>query len=167
MQVKKLKQRDEIFDKAMGVLDKKSLTDNVNTLTDVSQTNRILKAVNAARAVDFFTHLRRLWGDWDKIRKRILAIMGKYIESEDEKRINYLKRKLIQWKDNAKKMNDFLSNTPIALSNISSLCLSFFTCMNHFLTKNLLARNLFLSSQFSNNCLIKIRIFLNSTPSLS
>jgi hypothetical protein len=69
-------------------LDKKSLTDNVNTLTDVSQTNRILKAVTAARAVDFFTHLRRLWGDWDKIRKRILAKMGKYIESEEEKRIN-------------------------------------------------------------------------------
>ena len=36
--------------------------------------------------------------------KRILNIMGKYIESEDEKRINYLKRKLLQWKDNAKKL---------------------------------------------------------------
>ena len=29
--------------------------------------------------------------------------MGKYIESEDEKRMNYLKRKLLQWRDNAKK----------------------------------------------------------------
>ena len=94
MQVKKLKERDATFDKALGILDKKSLTDNVNTLTDVSQANRILKAVNAARAVDFFTHLRRIWGDWDKVRRRILAIMGKYLESEEDKRINYLRRKI-------------------------------------------------------------------------
>ena len=97
MQVKKMKERDAIFDKAMGILDKKSLADNVNTLTEVSQTNRILKAVNAARAVDFFTHLRRLWGDWDKIRRRILAIMGKYLESEEEEllkeKINSMERK--------------------------------------------------------------------------
>ena len=114
MQVKKLKQRDAIFDKAMSVLDKKSLTDNVNTLTDVSQANRILKAVNAARAVDFFTHLRRIWGDWDKVRKRILAIMGKYLESEEDKRINYLKRKLLQWSDNAKKSSKEFAMNKIA-----------------------------------------------------
>ena len=78
------------FLKAMNVLDKKSLADNVNTLTDVSQTSKIMKAVTTARAVDFFTNLRRLWGDWDKIRRRILTIMGKYLESEEEKRMNYL-----------------------------------------------------------------------------
>jgi len=102
MQLKKLKERDAKFDNAMGVLDKKTLTDNVKTIADASQVNNLLKAVRAARAVDFFTHLRRLWGDWDKIRRRILAIMGKYLESEEEKRLNYLKRKLIQWSDNAK-----------------------------------------------------------------
>ena len=100
MKVKNMKQRDAVFDKAMGVLDKKLLTDNVHTLADVSQTVKTLKAVTTARAADFFTHLRRLWGDWDKVRRRILAIMGKYIESEDEKRINYLKRKLLQKKKN-------------------------------------------------------------------
>ena len=104
MQVKKMKQREATFDQALKVLDKKLLTDNVKTIADVSQTSKILKGVSAARAVDFFTHLRRIWGDWDKVRRRILAIMGKYIESEDEKRINYLKRKLLQWKDNAKKL---------------------------------------------------------------
>jgi len=31
-----------------------------------------------------------------------MALMGKYLENEDEKRINYLKRKLLQWRDNAK-----------------------------------------------------------------
>ena len=103
MQVKKLKERDAKFDKAMNMLDKKSLTDNVNTLNDVSQVQNTIKAVRAARASDFFNHLRRLWGDWDKIRRRILAIMGKYVESEEEKRMNYLKRKLLQWADNAKK----------------------------------------------------------------
>ena len=103
MQVKKMKQREATFDQALRVLDKKLLTDNVKTIADVSQTSKILKGVSAARAVDFFTHLRRIWGDWDKVRRRILAIMGKYIESEDEKRINYLKRKLLQWSDKAKK----------------------------------------------------------------
>ena len=114
MQVKKLKQRDATFDKAMNILDKKSLNDNVNTLTDVSQTKNILKAANVARAADFFTHLRRILGDWDKVRRRILAIMGKYLESEDEKRINYLKRKLLQWSDNAKKMTVEASMNRIA-----------------------------------------------------
>ena len=96
--------RDAVFDKAMNMLDKKSLNDNVNTLNEVSQISKTLKAVSVARAADFFTQLRKIWGDWDKVRRRILAIMGKYLESEDEKRINYLKRKLLQWSDNAKKM---------------------------------------------------------------
>ena len=90
------------------------MTDNVKTIADVSQTSKILKGVSAARAVDFFTHLRRIWGDWDKVRRRILAIMGKYIESEDEKRINYLKRKLLQWKENAKNMTKEIARNKIA-----------------------------------------------------
>ena len=52
--------------------------------------------------------------DWDKVRKRILAIMRKYLESEEEKIINYLKRKLIQWKDNTKKMNDEIKRNKAA-----------------------------------------------------
>ena len=104
MQVKKLKERDDVFDKAMSLLDKKTLFDNVNTLSDVSLTNKLMKAVPVARAVDFFTQLRRIWGDWDKIRKRVMAILGKYVESEEEKRINYLKRKLLQWNETAKKI---------------------------------------------------------------
>ena len=114
MQVKKLKERDATFDKAMNILDKKSLTDNVNTLTDVSQTKNILKAADVARAADFFTQLRKIWGDWDKVRRRILGIMGKYLESEDEKRINYLKRKLLQWKDNARNVTKDIARRRIA-----------------------------------------------------
>ena len=104
MQVKRMNQRGDVLDKAMSLIDKKSLTNIVNTLADVYQTKRLVKAVPVARAVDFFTNLRKVWGDWDKIRRRILAIMGKYLESEEEKRMNYLKRKLLQWKDNAKNM---------------------------------------------------------------
>jgi len=44
---------------------------------------------------DFFNKLRKVWDDLPKIRNRILDIMGKYLESEEEKRINYLKRKLL------------------------------------------------------------------------
>ena len=56
------------------------------------------KAVPVARARDFFTQIKKLWGDWDRIRSRILDIMGKYLESEEEKRMNYLRRKLLQWR---------------------------------------------------------------------
>ena len=64
-------------------------------------------------------------------------------------------------------INDFLSNTCIALSNLLSLSFNLFTCFSHFLIMNLFAKNLFLSSQFSNNCLIMNNILLNSTPSLN
>ena len=40
--------------------------------------------------------------------------MGKYIESEDEKRMNYLKRKLLQWKDKAQKITKEASGNRIA-----------------------------------------------------
>ena len=102
MQVKKLKQRDNALEESMKTIDKKLLENSVINLSDACEIKRVCNAVPVARAVDFFTNLRRLWGDWDKIRRRILAIMGKYLESEDEKRMNYLKRKLLQWKDKAK-----------------------------------------------------------------
>ena len=102
--VNKLAERDEIFDRAMSLLDKKTLKDNVNALNDVSITHKFNKSIKAARASDFFSHLRRIWGDWDKIRKQVMTILGKYVESEEEKRINYLKRKLFQWNEIAKKI---------------------------------------------------------------
>ena len=37
MQLKKLKQRDEAFDKAMNLIDKKSLSNSVNTLGDITK----------------------------------------------------------------------------------------------------------------------------------
>ena len=114
MQVKKMKERDNILDKAMNVLDKRSLSNSVNALGDVNQVKRTLQAVSVARASDFFTQLRKLWGDWDKIRRRILNIMGKYLESEEEKRMNYLKRKLLQWKDNARNMTKEAARRRIA-----------------------------------------------------
>ena len=84
-----------LYDKVQEIkeVDKKLLTNSVNTIADVNGTQKIMKAVSAARAADFFTQLRRIWGDWDKIKRRILNIMGKYLESEDEKRMNYLRRK--------------------------------------------------------------------------
>ena len=74
----------------MRVLDKKSLTDNVRTIADVSTLNKTLKALPLARASDFFNKLRRKWGDWSKIKIRILDIMGNHLENEDEKRNNIL-----------------------------------------------------------------------------
>ena len=114
MQAKKLKQRDDALENSLKTIDKKLLENSVINMTDALEIQRVCNAVPVARAKDFFTNLRRLWGDWDKVRRRILAIMGKYIESEDDKRINYLKRKLLQWKDNAKK-----SNKEVAMSKIA------------------------------------------------
>ena len=114
MQVKKSKQRDAAFEKALKEVDKKLLSNSVNTLADVTGTKKIMKAVSLARAADFFTQLRRIWGDWDKIKRRILNIMGKYLESEEEKRMNYLRRKLLQWKDNSMKMTIEFARNRIA-----------------------------------------------------
>ena len=114
MQVKKMKQRDAAFESALKEIDKKLLSNSVNTIADIGQTKKLVKAVSVARAADFFTQLRKIWGDWDKVKRRILGIMGKYLESEDEKRINYLRRKLLQWKDNAK-----LSTKEAAMNRIA------------------------------------------------
>ena len=102
MQVKNMKQRDSTLEDAMKVIDKKYLTNSVITFGDICQSTRVANAVPVARARDFFTNLRKIWGDWDRIRRRILDIMSKYLESEEEKRMNYLRRKLLQWKDKSK-----------------------------------------------------------------
>ena len=104
MQLKKLKERDAKFDDALKVLDKKLLSDNVQTISDVCHTKKVLNAVPVARSTDFFNKLREIWKDYDKIRKRFMKILGKYVESEEEKRIGYMRRKLIQWNENAKKI---------------------------------------------------------------
>jgi len=95
MQFQKLSERGDKLDKAIIILDKKSLTDNVNTLVYVSSTYKVLKAILVSRASDFFNKLRKACGDLPKIRNRILGVMGKCLESEEEKRINYLNRKLL------------------------------------------------------------------------
>ena len=40
--------------------------------------------------------------------------MSKYLENEEEKRINYLRRKLLQWKDNSKVSRDDICRNKIA-----------------------------------------------------
>ena len=40
--------------------------------------------------------------------------MGKYLESEDEKRMNYLRRKLLQWKANTKDSNKDVAKNRVA-----------------------------------------------------
>ena len=97
-----MKERDAKLEESLKVMDKKYLTNTVTTLGDICQSIRVDKAVPVARARDFFTVLKKIWGDWDRIRRRILEIMSKYLESEEEKRMNYLRRKLLQWKDNTK-----------------------------------------------------------------
>jgi murein DD-endopeptidase MepM/ murein hydrolase activator NlpD len=114
MQVKRLNQRGNVFENALKVIDKKLLANAVTTIADIGEIKKVEKAATVARAVDFFTQLRKIWGDWDKIRRRILNIMGKYLESEEEKRMNYLKRKLLQWKDNAKKLTKEAAKNRIA-----------------------------------------------------
>ena len=97
-----MKERDGKLDNALKTIDKKLLTNNVTTLGDVCQSIRVSNAIPVARARDFFTNLKKIWGDWDRIRRRILDIMGTYFTTEDEKLKNYLRRKLLQWRDNCR-----------------------------------------------------------------
>jgi len=39
--------------------------------------------------------------------------MGKYLENEEEKRINYLRRKLLQWNNTAKKLNKEINSSKV------------------------------------------------------
>ena len=63
MQVKKMKERDAKFDDVLKELDKKLLTDNVNTIADVCHTKKVLNALPVARATGFFNKLRMIWKD--------------------------------------------------------------------------------------------------------
>ena len=124
MQCKKMKERDDKLENAMKEMDRKYLTNSVNTMADVFQITKVEKAVPVARARDFFTQIKKLWGDWDRIRSRILDIMSKYFESEEEKRMNYLRRKLLQWRHNcrdSKKMLPELKLPDGLLINIEML----------------------------------------------
>ena len=94
--VNKLKERDEKFDNALKVLDKKSLIDSIRAIADASTLTKTLKALPLARASDFFNKLRRKWGDWSKIKIKFLDIMGNHLENEDEKRNAILRKKLLQ-----------------------------------------------------------------------
>ena len=54
----------------MEEINKQYVKNCVNTMADAVSCYNVTKAVPVARAVDFFTNLRRLWGDWDKIRNK-------------------------------------------------------------------------------------------------
>jgi len=86
MQVKRQKQRDDTLDGEMRKVDKKLLNNIITAVTDVTQDKRVFKAVQAAKVVDFFSKLRKIWGDWDEYSRRIMALMSNYFENENEKR---------------------------------------------------------------------------------
>ena len=124
MQVKRLRKRNDDFDKAMEILDKRFLTIAVNTINDISGTNKVLKAIPAARADEFFTQLRKLWGDWNKYRRRIMVIIGNLLKNKDKKINNYIKRKLLQWKENACNLTKVINRNKIAkwIENLYKVC---------------------------------------------
>ena len=60
MQVKRTHDRDYLLEKAMKQIDRKLLTNSTITMADIFETKKVTKAVTVARAVDFFTNLRRV-----------------------------------------------------------------------------------------------------------
>ena len=76
----------------MKEVDIKYLTNTDNTISYISEAT---KALPVARTANFFTQIRKILGDCDKIRRRILEIMDNYLDNENEKRMNCLKRKLL------------------------------------------------------------------------
>ena len=109
-----LQKRDQRFNELMKEIDKQYIRNCVNTMADASQVHNVNKAIVVARGKDFFNNLRRIWGDWDKIRRRILTIMGKYVEGEEEKRMSYLKRKLNQWREKAREVTKEICKNKLA-----------------------------------------------------
>ena len=104
----------EGLETSINLINKKLLENSIINISDAFEIKRICNAVIVARAIDFFNQLRIAWENWDIIISRIYYILRKYIEIKEENEINYLYRKLMQWKYNAQIMTENSSGYRIA-----------------------------------------------------
>ena len=111
---KKLKKRENKLKKGINEIEKRQLINDVNTIADAEITKQVLDSIPVARAYDFFDKLRDLYNQknkFDRIRKDVLIKIITTIEKYTD---DYLRNKLRQWNDKAKKIRDNAAKNRIA-----------------------------------------------------
>ena len=104
--VDRIKKRDAKFDEALTVIDKRLLIDNANASSDVFLVKKVQDLIPLARAKDFFKNLKVLSDKWDEL----IRVQGDKLRDLFDRLLkNYgaiLKRKVVQWKEKARKITE-------------------------------------------------------------
>ena len=108
--VKKLKRRENKLKDGMEEIEKRQLINDVNTIADAELTKQLLDSIPVARAYDFLNKLKDLAN-----RKNLLTkLKTDVIKKLTRKLIRYtndnIRKKLRQWLDKAKKINESSDN---------------------------------------------------------
>jgi hypothetical protein len=109
-----MKERDDKLSDAFENITKRLLIDNANYLGDLFLVKKIQDAVPVARSTDFFKNLKYLSDKWDELIKnqgdKLRDLFDRLLKNYDA----ILKRKLVQWKDKARKITQETCRKKIA-----------------------------------------------------
>ena len=111
---KKLKERDDALDRAMDEINKRILTNTIDTMNNACVSAKPLKSIPVARAYDVFDRLRKQYYDWVKLRELWMQLMEKYMVNAEQRLNDLLRKKIRQWRDKAKKMTEEAAKRRIA-----------------------------------------------------
>ena len=134
----KLNDRENKLNDALDKIGKRQLIKDINDISDASITAQVNRAIPLARALNFLNLLNKKYDDENKLRfgkdeyarKLIMRILKQLFNKKND----YLRKKLRQWRDNAKKLTeeaakkriaDYLNNkylTSVARNNWKKLC---------------------------------------------
>ena len=98
----------------MNEIDKRQLIKDVDTVADVEITKRLKYAINVARATDFYNKLKDIVNRKNKLSELQEETLKKIIERIDIYSTDYLRKKLRQWNDTARKMKEDAAKNRIA-----------------------------------------------------
>jgi len=104
--VDRLNARDNKLDMALDSVNKRLIIDNANASSDVFLVKKVTDVIPYARAKDFFKNLKAISDNWDRI---VLEQGDKLRDLFDRLLKNYgaiLKRKVVQWRDKARKITE-------------------------------------------------------------
>jgi hypothetical protein len=103
---KKLKKRDDKLRDAMDEIEKKQLTNDVNTVASVMIVKRFKDAIPVARAYDFFDKLREIVIRRNKSEETKTHLLIKIIDNAGKFSQDYLKKIIRKWFETADKIKD-------------------------------------------------------------
>ena len=111
---KKLKDRENKLKKGINEIEKRQLINDVDTIADAELTKQVLHSIPVARAYDFFDKLRDLYNRKNKSFEIRNDTLTKIIITIEKYNDEYLRNKLRQWNDKAKKIRDNAAKNRIA-----------------------------------------------------